>query len=224
MRGPPTKAAAAHTRTFCTPSCVRQAPPPSRRMRQGSRASKSSTQPAPSQREKEPAPTPTTSWNNPLYRAASRVPRQLLPYIRLGTDAPLADLKVAPLTQKELHRANTLFFGPHAGCELGGTKGPRKTYAPPIAVPAGAQVGEGPGRKAVIRSLLDSQVRAGDYTPYLPKQTLHDPSLRKPDAARKPEKRALIDADQAMSANASLHPMARRFVIERIAAQLRTTS
>lgn len=187
-------------------------------MGKGQRARRSAAEPAAPVRED--APTPATHWDQPLFREASRRPAWPLPKVRLGADVPLSELKSAPLTQKETHRANKLFFQRNGACVLGGAHTPLVRYAPAIAVPKDVELGTGPGRKAVVRSLLDAQVRAGDYTPYKAGQTLHEPSLHTPEAARTPTKAALRVADQAMHANASMHPLARRYVIERIAAQL----
>ncbi|WFD20473.1 hypothetical protein MCAP1_002717 [Malassezia caprae] len=204
-------------RAFSTAALARQSAPPSRHMGKGQRARRSAAELAAPALE---APTPATAWDQPLFREASRRPGVALPRVRLGADVPASELKSAPLTQKETHRANKLFFQRSGACVLGGARTPLVRHAPPIAVPKGVELGTGPGRKAVARSLLDAQVRAGDYTPYKAGQALHDPSLQAPDAARTPAKAALLDADQAMSANASMHPLARRYVVERIAAQL----
>jgi len=187
-------------------------------MGKGQRARRSAAEPAAPALDE--ALTPSTPWDQPLFREASRRPAVPLPKVRLGADVPIGELKSAPLTQKETHRANKLFFQRNGACVLGGSHTPLVRYAPPIAVPQGVELGTGPGRKAVVRSLLDAQVRAGDYTPYKAGQALHDPSLRAPEAARTPSSAALLAADQAMSANASMHPLARRYVVERIAAQL----
>lgn len=212
-------------RTFSTASPVRSSAPPSRHMGQGRRQRRTTTTPANLTPDSvDQAPTPPTHWDHPLFREGSRRPAVALAKVRLGANVPLSELKSAPLTQKETHRANKLFFQRGGACVWGGTRTPLVRYAPPIAVPQGVELGTGPGRKATVRSLLDAQVRGGDYTPYQAGQALHDPALRTPKAHLSPAQRALVVADQAMSANASLHPLARRYVVERIASQLGVAS
>ncbi|WFD27884.1 hypothetical protein MNAN1_002892 [Malassezia nana] len=212
-------------RAFSTASAVRSSAPPSRHMGQGRRQRRTTATPATLASDSvDQAPTPSTPWDHPLFREASQRPATALAKVRLGADVPLSELKSAPLTQKETHRAYKLFFQRGGTCVWGGTRTPLVRYAPSIAVPQGVEVGTGPGRKATIRSLLDAQVRAGDYTPYQAGQALHDPALRTPNTTVSPAQRALVVADQAMSANASLHPLARRYVVERIASQLGVSS
>lgn len=173
-----------------------------------------------------PAPTPLTLWDHPLYRVASRKPLQGLPSTAGDVGAKASDIKRPTLSQRATFRAMMLDFRPHAPTVLGGARTPTIRYAPPVAVPADAQIaGDSTAslreRLQQLKDLQKSQVAKGDYTPYLPKASLHDKSLHAADAAKTPEKGALISADQAMSANTTLHPIARRFIIERIGANLK---
>lgn len=142
------------------------------------------------------------------------------------TSAPGADIRRPMMSQRQTFRAMMLDFRAHAPTVLGGSRSPTVRYAPPVAVPADAKIsGESTAslreRLNQLKELYKSQVSQGNYAPYLPKASLHDKSLHTAEAAKSPEKRALLSADQAMSANTTLHPLARRFVIERIGSHLK---
>ena len=90
-----------------------------------------------------PAPTPLTLWDHPLYRVASRKPLQGLPSTAGDVGAKASDIKRPTLSQRATFRAMMLDFRPHAPTVLGGARTPTIRYAPPVAVPADAQIAGG---------------------------------------------------------------------------------
>lgn len=183
--------------------------------------SPASTVPAPA-----PAPVPVSMWEHPLYRVASRKPHQGTPSTAGDSQAPGSKLRHPTLSQRETYRAMVLDFRARAPPVLGGAQHPTVRFAPPIAIPHDAKIrGESTAslrdRIQQLKDLYKDQVSKGDYAPYLPKASLHDKSLLAADATLAPEQGALVSADQAMHANISLHPNARRFIIERIGAHVK---
>lgn len=170
-----------------------------------------------------PAPVPQTAWTHALYGMAVRTPPQATPNIAKNASAPISDLKAQVLPHRAAFQAMSLYFRPCAPCVMGNAE-TGVQHAPPVAVPNGENV-QGNTTASVreriqqAKHLYAKQVSAGDYTPYLPGQTLHDASVHK-NAPKSVEAGALIDADQALAANVTLHPAARRFIVERVAAHL----
>ncbi|WFD31181.1 hypothetical protein MSPP1_002215 [Malassezia sp. CBS 17886] len=170
--------------------------------------------------------TPATDWNSRARSEASRKPLLAMARAKAAADAATADLKTPVMKKRDARRAMTLYFRRGAPPVLGGAETPTLQYAPPFAVPAGTKVdgndttGSMRERLQQVRSMLAAQVGGGDYTAYLPGQTLRA-DARQPDGRLgTPEDHVLDAADQAMSGNTSLHPAARRFITQRIAAHL----
>lgn len=166
---------------------------------------------------------PTTNWANPATQIPNRKPTKTMYRVPLGSGASIAELKSRVMTAKEASRANTLLNKRRGAALVVEHETPGMCIVPPIAVPKGVQLGVGPGQKNVMQSLLDSQVRGGDYSMYMPGAALRKlPSNVK--QAKNPESLAQIQADQALAENATIHPIGRRFLIERLSAQLHTPS
>ena len=180
----------------------------------------------PVSQDTEKAPVPVSMWDHPLYRIANRKPHQAMPSTAGDTSAPGSEIRRPTMTQRQTYRAMMLDFRAHAPTIIGGAQKPTVRYAPPIAVPADAKIsGKSTAslrdRLKQLKDLHKEQVSKGNYAPYLPKASLHDQRLHSAEATKSPENRAIINADQAMSANTSMHPIARRFIIERLGSQLK---
>lgn len=176
--------------------------------------------------DSEQAPVPVSLWDHPLYRVANRKPHQAMPSTAGDTSAPGSEIRRPTMTQGQTYRAMMLDFRANAPTVLGGAQKPTVRYAPPIAVPADAKISGTStaslrDRLRQLKDLHKEQVSKGDYAPYLPKASLHDQRLHSAEATKTPESRAVVIADQAMSANTSMHPIARRFIIERLGSQLK---
>ncbi|PKI82468.1 hypothetical protein MVES1_003436 [Malassezia vespertilionis] len=127
------------------------------------------------------------------------------------------------LSQRATYRAMTLDFRARAQPVLGGERAPLTRYAPPVALAQStllntdttAAIRES---REQLKKMYTAQVVRGDYGPYKPRASL---SASFPaDAPSSVSQTALLDADQAMHANTSLHPAARRFVVQQIAKHL----
>lgn len=166
----------------------------------------------------KPAPAPrmpTTSWNDAVFHAPNRKPIKTMYRVPLGSNAPLADLRPPVMTQKQASRAQMRF--PTHPARVGIPPVPGLQVVPPIAIPRGTNISSEGQARNVVTSLRDAQIRAGHYAPYQAGAALAT-SL----APSKPESSALLVADQALSLNITIHPTGRRYVIERIGAQLHT--
>lgn len=175
-------------------------------------------------RELKPAPAPrlpSTSWTAPVHQVPNRKPVKSMYRVRLGTDAPLKELTHTPMTRKEAVRANTLYIR-HSGQKCSVQRDtPGMCQVPPVAVPKTTEMPMGPGANGVVQKLLDQQVRGGDYAPYERANLVHSAAIAK-EAAKKPEARVISEGAQALSQNASMHPISRRYLLERVGAQLKT--
>lgn len=146
-----------------------------------------------------------------------------MPALRLDSDAPLDKLKVPMMTQRQAVSANTVYFRGGRTLQKGGVRSPPLQATPDVALPLTAEKTTSAKSKAVCRDLLQRQVRAGEYDAYQSSAIFRDAgALQKRASKKDAAPRALLDAAEAMQANVTLHPMARRFVLERIAAHLRT--
>ncbi|WFC95397.1 hypothetical protein MBRA1_002045 [Malassezia brasiliensis] len=194
--------------------------------RQAHKYAKPSRVSMPVSQDSEQAPVPVSLWDHPLYRIANRKPHQAMPSTAGDTSGPGSEIRRPTMSQRQTYRAMMLDFRANAPTVLGGAQKPTVRYAPPIAVPADAKISGTStaslrDRLKQLKDLHKEQVSKGDYAPYLPKASLHDQRLRSAEATKSPESRAIVIADQALSANTSMHPIARRFIIERLGSQLK---
>ena len=118
------------------------------------------------------------------------------------------------MTQKQARRSLML---PTHPTRVGIPPVPGLQVVPPIAIPRGMDIASETQARNAVLLLRDAQIRAGHYEPY---QAGATPAT--PVAANKPESGAVLTADQALSLNNTMHPTGRRYVMERIGAQLHT--
>lgn len=118
------------------------------------------------------------------------------------------------MTQKQARRSLML---PTHPTRVGIPPVPGLQVVPPIAIPRGMDIASETQARNAVLLLRDAQIRAGHYEPYQAGATLATPV-----AANKPESGAVLTADQALSLNNTMHPTGRRYVMERIGAQLHT--
>jgi len=166
----------------------------------------------------EPAPPPsmpTTNWDDPVFHAPSRKPIRTMYSVPLGSNAPISELRPPVMTQKQARRSLMRF--PTHPTRVGIPPVPGLQVVPPIAIPRGTNIASETQARNAVLLLRDAQIRAGHYEPYQAGATLATPV-----AANKPESSAVLTADQALSLNNTMHPTGRRYVMERIGAQLHT--
>ncbi|WFC99857.1 hypothetical protein MYAM1_002603 [Malassezia yamatoensis] len=171
-------------------------------------------------------PTPSSRWDHPLYRAASRRPFKALPKTPGDSSTPNAQLKVPTLKQRETYRAMELDFRAHGTTVLGGKRSPTLRIEPPVALPKTfAESSDSTNslrqRLEQLKGLRDTQITKGDYAPFLRGAALRSKHLQDAQTAKSAEEQAVIQADDALSKNTTMHPIARRFVMERIGSQLK---